>query len=77
FLGDEKNSLKGLNYCRREGFCENSSDSRVRKKSCEKLLEINEESLSKSKYFSGEFFSLADISHLPYLDYRSLWINFF
>jgi len=34
-----------------------------------KVLDIYEERLSKSKYLAGDFFSLADISHLPFTDY--------
>ena len=30
-----------------------------------KVLDVYEERLSKSKYLGGDFFSLADISHLP------------
>ncbi|XP_028781351.1 glutathione S-transferase F10-like [Neltuma alba] len=35
----------------------------------EKVLDIYEERLSKSKYLAGDFFSLADMSHLPFTDY--------
>jgi len=31
-----------------------------------KVLDIYEEKLSKSKYLAGDFFSLADLSHLPF-----------
>ncbi|XP_057434046.1 glutathione S-transferase F9-like [Lotus japonicus] len=31
-----------------------------------KVLDIYEERLSKSKYLAGDFFSLADLSHLPF-----------
>ncbi|CAA3015759.1 glutathione S-transferase F9-like [Olea europaea subsp. europaea] len=34
-----------------------------------KVLDIYEERLSKSKYFAGDFFSLADLSHLPFVQY--------
>ncbi|XP_015973367.1 glutathione S-transferase F9 [Arachis duranensis] len=34
-----------------------------------KVLDIYEERLSKSKYLGGDFFSLADISPLPFIDY--------
>jgi glutathione S-transferase len=34
-----------------------------------KVLNIYEERLSKSRYLAGDFFSLADISHLPFMDY--------
>lgn len=34
-----------------------------------KVLNIYEERLSKSKYLAGDFFSLADMSHLPFTDY--------
>ncbi|CAK8538717.1 unnamed protein product [Lathyrus sativus] len=34
-----------------------------------KVLDIYEERLSKSKYLAGDFFSLADMSHLPFTDY--------
>ena len=34
-----------------------------------KVLDVYEERLSKSKYLAGDFFSLADISHLPFIDY--------
>ncbi|KAK1294781.1 Glutathione S-transferase F13 [Acorus calamus] len=32
----------------------------------EKVLDVYEERLSKSKYLAGDSFSLADLSHLPY-----------
>ncbi|AET00335.1 putative glutathione transferase [Medicago truncatula] len=34
-----------------------------------KVFNIYEERLSKNKYLAGDFFSLADISHLPFMDY--------
>ncbi|CAN0897454.1 Glutathione S-transferase F9 [Linum grandiflorum] len=34
-----------------------------------KVLDIYEERLSKSKYLAGDFFSLADLSHLPFTQY--------
>ncbi|KAJ4728988.1 Glutathione S-transferase [Melia azedarach] len=34
-----------------------------------KVLDIYEERLSKSQYLAGDFFSLADLSHLPFTDY--------
>ena len=34
-----------------------------------KVLDIYEDRLSKSKYLGGDFFSLADLSHLPFTDY--------
>ncbi|XP_058743014.1 glutathione S-transferase F9-like [Vicia villosa] len=34
-----------------------------------KVLDIYEERLSKSKYLAGDFFSLADMSHLPFTYY--------
>ncbi|XP_048137984.1 glutathione S-transferase F9-like isoform X2 [Rhodamnia argentea] len=34
-----------------------------------KVLDIYEERLSKSKYLAGDFFSLADLSHLPMTQY--------
>ena len=37
-----------------------------------KVLDIYEERLSKAKYLAGDFFSLADLSHLPFTHY---WIN--
>lgn len=33
----------------------------------EKVFDIYEQRLSKSKYLAGDFFSLADLSHLPSL----------
>ncbi|KAL3715216.1 hypothetical protein ACJRO7_007020 [Eucalyptus globulus] len=33
------------------------------------VLDIYEERLSKSKYLAGNFFSLADLSHLPFTQY--------
>ncbi|KAK3404943.1 glutathione S-transferase F9 [Eucalyptus grandis] len=33
------------------------------------VLDIYEERLSKSKYLAGDFFSLADLSHLPFTQY--------
>lgn len=35
----------------------------------EKVLDIYEERLSKSKYLAGDFFSIADLSHLPFTQY--------
>jgi len=32
----------------------------------EKVLDVYETQLSKSKYLAGDFFSMADLSHLPY-----------
>ncbi|PIA39849.1 hypothetical protein AQUCO_02600363v1 [Aquilegia coerulea] len=34
-----------------------------------KVLDIYEERLSKSKYLAGNFFSLADLSHIPFTHY--------
>ncbi|XP_004499970.1 glutathione S-transferase F9-like [Cicer arietinum] len=34
-----------------------------------KVLDIYEEKLSKTKYLAGDFFSLADLSHLPFGHY--------
>jgi len=34
-----------------------------------KVLDIYEERLSQSKYLAGDFFSLADLQHLPYTHY--------
>lgn len=48
------------------------SDMSVVKKCAEnlgKVLDVYEERLSKSKYLAGDFFSLADLSHLPSLRY--------
>ncbi|CAM6114461.1 unnamed protein product [Calypogeia fissa] len=39
----------------------------------EKVLDVYEAHLAKSKYLAGDFFSLADLSHLPYTHYL---INF-
>ncbi|XP_020240115.1 glutathione S-transferase F9 [Cajanus cajan] len=50
------------------------SDPKVIKESEEKLgkvLDIYEERLSKTKYLAGDFFSLADLSHLPFTHYLS------
>ncbi|NP_001295659.1 glutathione S-transferase F9-like [Jatropha curcas] len=47
-------------------------DEKIIKESEEKLakvLDIYEDRLSKSKYLAGEFFSLADLSHLPFTQY--------
>ncbi|XP_057830328.1 glutathione S-transferase F10 [Cryptomeria japonica] len=33
------------------------------------VLDVYEERLSKSKYLAGDFFSLADLTHLPYIEY--------
>lgn len=35
----------------------------------DEVLTIYEERLSKSKYLAGDFFSLADMSHIPFIDY--------
>ncbi|RDX68956.1 Glutathione S-transferase F9 [Mucuna pruriens] len=48
------------------------SDPKVIQESEEKLgkvLDIYEERLSKTKYLAGDFFSLADLSHLPFTHY--------
>ena len=48
------------------------SDPKVIQESDEKLgkvLDIYEERLSKTKYLAGDFFSLADLSHLPFGHY--------
>ncbi|KAF8412735.1 hypothetical protein HHK36_000704 [Tetracentron sinense] len=34
-----------------------------------KVLDVYEERLSKSKYLAGDFFSLADLTHLPFTHY--------
>ncbi|XP_047316229.1 glutathione S-transferase F9-like [Impatiens glandulifera] len=34
-----------------------------------KVLDIYDEKLGKSKYLAGDFFSLADLSHLPFTQY--------
>jgi glutathione S-transferase len=39
----------------------------------EKVLDVYEAHLAKSKYLAGDFFSLADLSHIPYTHY---FINF-
>nr|QCY50330.1 glutathione S-transferase [Salix babylonica] len=47
-------------------------DEKLIKESEEKLakvLDIYEERLSRSKYLAGDFFSLADLSHLPFTQY--------
>ncbi|CAN1759258.1 Glutathione S-transferase F9 [Linum perenne] len=48
------------------------ADEKLIKESEEKLakvLDIYEDRLSKSKYLGGDFFSLADLSHLPFTQY--------
>ncbi|KAI3681116.1 hypothetical protein L6452_35899 [Arctium lappa] len=47
-------------------------DEQVIKESEEKLgkvLDVYEDRLSKSRYLAGDFFSLADLSHLPFTNY--------
>lgn len=47
-------------------------DEKLIKESEEKLgkvLDVYEERLSRSKYLGGDFFSLADLSHLPFTQY--------
>lgn len=47
-------------------------DEKLIKESEEKLgkvLDVYEERLSRSKYLAGDFFSLADLSHLPFTQY--------
>lgn len=34
-----------------------------------KVLDVYEERLSKSKYLAGDFYSLADLTHLPFTQY--------
>ncbi|OAY57335.1 glutathione S-transferase F9 [Manihot esculenta] len=48
------------------------ADEKIIKESEEKIakvLDVYEERLSKSKYLAGDFFSLADLSHLPFTQY--------
>lgn len=48
------------------------SDEKLIKESEEKLrkvLDVYEKRLSESKYLGGDFFSLADLSHLPFTQY--------
>ncbi|KAM1010624.1 hypothetical protein ACFX2C_046079 [Malus domestica] len=50
------------------------SDSKIIQESEEKLgkvLDIYEDRLSKSMYLAGDFFSLADLSHLPFTHYSA------
>lgn len=35
----------------------------------EKVLDVYEERLSKSEYLAGDFYSLADLNHIPYTYY--------
>ncbi|KAH7433034.1 hypothetical protein KP509_07G051300 [Ceratopteris richardii] len=35
----------------------------------EKVLDIYEDHLSKNEYLAGNFFSLADLSHIPFTHY--------
>lgn len=35
----------------------------------EKVLDVYEERLSKSKFLAGDFYSLADLNHIPYTYY--------
>ncbi|GLJ52774.1 hypothetical protein SUGI_1124160 [Cryptomeria japonica] len=35
----------------------------------DKVLDVYEERLSKSKYLAGDFYSLADLTHLPFIHY--------
>ncbi|XXG54168.1 hypothetical protein AAC387_Pa03g2116 [Persea americana] len=35
----------------------------------EKVLDVYEERLSKSKFLAGDFYSLADLNHIPYTNY--------
>ncbi|XP_057830329.1 glutathione S-transferase F10 [Cryptomeria japonica] len=47
-------------------------DKAVIESSAQKLgevLDVYEERLSKSKYLAGDFYSLADLSHLPFTEY--------
>ncbi|XP_065852510.1 glutathione S-transferase F9-like [Euphorbia lathyris] len=49
-----------------------TADEKLIKDSEEKLgkvLDVYEERLSKTKYLGGDFFSLADLSHLPFTHY--------
>lgn len=39
------------------------------KKKLSKVLDVYEERLSKSKYLAGNFYSLADLTHLSYTHY--------
>ncbi|KAH9288320.1 hypothetical protein KI387_032437, partial [Taxus chinensis] len=46
-----------------KGFIESSAEN------LGKVLDAYEEKLSKSKYLAGDFYSLADLSHLPFTEY--------
>ncbi|PON96606.1 S-crystallin [Trema orientale] len=43
----------------------------------EKVLDVYEERLSRTKYLAGDFYSLADLHHLPYTFYfmRTPWAS--
>lgn len=42
---------------------------KVNAEKLEKVLDVYEDRLSKSKYLAGDFYSLADLNHLPYTYY--------
>jgi len=51
------------------GFPQDENLIKESEKKLAKVLDIYEERLSKSKYLGGDFFSLADLSHLPFMQY--------
>jgi len=55
------NPLKG--YTTEKSVVENNEEK------LNKVLDVYEERLSKSKYLAGDWFSLADLQHMPYLHY--------
>jgi len=53
----------------RRGGCTDEAAVEMNVEKLKKVLDIYEERLSKSKYLAGDFFSLADLQHLPCADY--------
>lgn len=51
------------------GFAPDEKLIRESEEKLAKVLDIYEERLSRSKYLAGDFFSLADLSHLPFTQY--------
>ena len=56
-------------FARKKGTPSDAKAIEESEKKLGKVLDIYEERLSKSKYLAGDFFSLADLSHLPLTKY--------
>ncbi|XP_031472941.1 glutathione S-transferase F9-like [Nymphaea colorata] len=58
-----------LMYASKLGIPQNEEEIKSSEEKLNKVLDVYEERLSKSKYLGGDFFSLADLTHLPLIHY--------